>query len=312
MVLPTLVVTWFTMFGGDCSAQANCGLSMLSQPNGVVGLQLIYADDQRSWAWADDLHVNWLRIELRWDWIESKQGQFDPSYVDKVISLANAHHQKIMVLFNHVPRWAQKDPGLLPARAAKALVWLVVRHGARVSAWEIFNEPNLPGHGWPSIGNSVQESAILYSKTLAAASNAIRTRDKQAFIVSAGLSPQNDPENYARWVIRLTPPACYDAFGLHPYGENGRFAVVQRNAAILQEQEHQAIKPVWFTEYGTDRNDKSSEVIASLLVEKSKVPITFYFAERDLGGFFAEQYGLRNFDGSTKSAYDLFKQLTNP
>lgn len=285
-----------------------CALSPEPHPSGAVGLQLFYPDEAQSWGWADDLQVPWLRIEVRWDWIEPYQGQFDASYVDRVMALARTHPQKIMVLFNHVPQWAAKDADQLPTRAAAALTWLVKRHGARVSAWEIFNEPNLSGYGWPDLGQSVQDSATVYARTLSEAASTIRGLDKKTFVISAGLSPQNDPETYARWLVRLTPTACYDALGLHPYGQQGRFAMVQRNVATLLGQEQRPPKPVWFTEYGTDQNSQRGDLLTALAAEKSSSPITFFFTERDIGRF-TDKYGLRRKDGSAKDDYNTFKQL---
>lgn len=294
-----------------CSAtltHAACSLSPLPHPRGVIGLQLFYADDPRSWNWADDLAVSWLRIELRWDWIEPHPGQYDWTYVDTVMTLASAHPQKIMVLFNHPPRWATQDINALPTSAAATLAHLVQRHDQRVLAWEIFNEPNLPGFGWPKIGQSVQESAAVYASTLSAAAVAIRELDKKAFIISAGLSPQNDPESYARWLVKLTPPACYDAIGLHPYGQQGRFSAVQNNVVALLEQENRPQKPVWFTEYGTDNNRMRHELLQRLGEEARNAPITFFFTERDIGRF-TDTYGLRRKDGSPKLDYASFKRL---
>ena len=292
-------------------AQADCALSPQPHPQGIVGLQLFYPDDPRSWEWADDLGVPWLRIELRWDWIEPHRGQFDASYADRVFDLAAQHPQKLMVLFNHVPEWATRDLENFPVHAATALTWLATRNGARVSAWEIFNEPNLPGYGWPKVWNSAQDSATAYAKTLTAASSALRAIDGQAIVVSAGLSPQHDPETYARWLVRLTPPACYDALGLHPYGQQGRFAAVQANAATLFAHEQRPRKPVWFTEYGTDQNGQRSDLIKALAQDKGSSPITFFFTERDIGRF-TDTYGLRRKNGDAKADYAAFKQLVNP
>lgn len=293
-------------------AHATCALSTEPHPKAAVGLQLFHADDPRSWAWADDLNVPWLRIELRWDWIEPYPGQFDASYADRVMTLASAHRpRKIMVLFNHAPEWAVREQDLLPERAVAALTWAVQRYGAQVHAWEIFNEPNLPGYGWPEVGQTVQESAALYALTLAGAGSAIRELDRKAFVVSAGLSPQGDPETFARWLVRLTPPSCYDALGLHPYGQQGRFAIVQRNVATLLEQEQRPPKPVWFTEYGTDQDARRAELLSALASERSTSPITFFFTERDFGEWVIESYGLRRIDGTPKADYFAFKRL-NP
>ena len=293
---------------GTTLTHAACAISAEPQPQGVVGLQLFYPDDPRSWGWADDLGVTWLRIEFRWDWIEPYNGRFDASYTDRVMGLAASHPQKIMVLFNHVPNWATSEPELLPERAAAALTWLAKKYSARVAAWEIFNEPNLPGFGWPNLGISAQHSATVYAKTLSGVSSALRAINRQAFVVSAGLSPQNDPEAYARWLLRLTPPACYDAFGLHPYGQQGRFATVLGNVALLLAQEQRPPKPVWFTEYGTNDDSQRVKLLTSLAAERSSNPITFFFTERDIGTF-TDTYGLRRKDGSPKPDYDSFKRL---
>ena len=290
---------------------ADCALSPQPHPQGVVGLQLSVPDDPRSWEWADDLGVQWLRIELRWDWIEPNVGQFNVSYVDKVFAFAGKHPQKLMVLFNHAPTWAVRDLDNFPDHAATALAWLATRHGARVSAWEIFNEPNLPGYGWPELWRSPQTSATAYAKTLTSTSSALRAIDTQALVVSAGLSPQHDPETYARWLVRMTPPACYDAFGLHPYGQQGRFEAVQANAATLFAQEQRPRKPVWFTEYGSDQNSQRPELIQALKRDKYSSPITFFFNERDIGRF-TNTYGLRRKDGEAKADYAALKLLVKP
>jgi hypothetical protein len=290
------------------TAQAGCALSPAPHPAGALGLHLFYPDDARSWEWADDLRVPWVRIEFRWDWMEPHQGQFDASYIDRVIALAERHPQKVMALFNQVPGWAERNRDQLPTRAAAALTWLLQKHGSRISAIEVFNEPNLPGYGWPKFG-SPRESAALYARTLTAASSAIRAQHKTAHIISAGLSPQNDPESYARNLVRLTPPSCYDALGLHPYGQQGRFDKVRRNVAMLMDQEKSSQKPIWFTEYGTDQDTQRAGLIESLRYERTAVPITFIFAERDLGRWFTDSYGLRRKDGSPKADYEAFKRL---
>lgn len=140
-----MAIILLTSFLIGCTglAQASCALSGEPQPNGAIGLQLFYADQARAWNDADDLGVSFVRVELRWDFFEPRQGQFEVDHVDRVMALANQHRQTLLLLFNYPPQWAVNEPDLLPARAANALQWLVRRHGARVSAWEIFNEPNL-------------------------------------------------------------------------------------------------------------------------------------------------------------------------
>lgn len=289
-------------------ASAECALSPAPHPDKALGLQLFYPDEKRSWEAADDLGVDWIRLEVRWDWYQPTATQYDSSYIDRVMALAGEHRQRILLLLNHAPHWALSSPALFPARAATALQWLVRRHGGRISAYQIFNEPNLPGYGWESGGQSVNDSATLYARTLAAAGSAIRELDKTAFVVAGGLSPQGDPETYLRLIARQTPPNCYDSLAAHPYGFNSRFAEVRRNVAAVLAQENRPPKPLWLSEYGSPDNDQRAMLLESLVTDRMHSPITFFFTEKDIGKF-TNTYGLMTRDGQPKSDYFLFKRL---
>lgn len=292
-----------------CSgAGAECALSPAPHPDKALGLQLFYPDQKTSWEAADDLGVDWIRLEVRWDWYQPTATQYDSSYIDRVMALAGEHRQRILFLFNHPPRWSLSSPALFPARAAAALQWLVRRHGARISAYEVFNEPNISGYGWESGGQSVNDSATLYARTLAAAGSAIRELDQRAFVIAGGLSPQGDPEKYLRLIVRQTPPNCYDGVAGHPYGFNGRFAEVRRNVATVLEQESRPPKPLWLTEYGGTDNDHRAMLLESLATDRMHSPITIWFTEKDIGRY-TDTYGLMTRDGQPKSDYFLFKRL---
>lgn len=291
-------------------ANAACALSTQTQPRGEVGLQLFRPDLAQGWADAADLGVTWLRIELRWDGFNRSHGNFDAARTDRVFAFAAANPQmRLMVLINHPPQWTSDEPGRFADHAAAAASWLIRRYGKQVSAVEVFNEPNWPQYGWPSMWRTPKDSAEAYAKTLTAVSSAIRALNHDVLIVSAGLSPTNDPESYLRWMLLKIPPNCVDAIGGHPYGEGGRFFQVQRNAAILLEQEHFPSRPIWFTEYGTPDNAHRSALLASLATDRHAAPVTFFFADQDVG-LFSELYGLRTLSGKVKASdYTAFKRL---
>lgn len=139
-------------------------------------------------------------------------------------------------------------------------------------------------------------------------SSAVRNEDKKTLIVTGGLSPQNDPETYLRWVVRLTPPSCYDLVGLHPYGESGKFGKVQNNLALLLRQENRPDKTAWMTEYGTLDNAKRADLITQLFKERDGTAVTFWYTERDFDSADGT-YGLRERDGTAKPDYQVFKSL---
>lgn len=283
----------------------------MTHPQGEVGLQLFRPDQAQGWTDALDLGVRWLRLEVRWDSFNRSPGEFDATFPDRVFAHASAHpNMRLMLLFNHAPQWVQDAPEHFSDHAAAAAAWLIRRYGKQVSSVEVFNEPNLGApFGWPSIWRTQKESAEVYSRTLAAVSSAIREVNHNVFVISAGLSPQNDPVAYLRWVLRSTPPNCVDAIGGHPYGDEGNFKLVQRNAALLLEQENFPKTPLWFTEFGTSDNSRRGALLASLATDRHEAPITFFFADQDVG-WLSETYGLRTLRGKVKhDDYASFKRL---
>lgn len=307
----TVAKAFAALLLGASVANAACALSTQTQPRGEIGLQLFRPDQVQGWGDAADLGVTWLRIELRWDGFNRSHGNFDAAFTDRVFALASANPQmRLMILMNHAPQWTSDEPGRFADHAAAAATWLFRRYGKQISALEVFNEPNFGRpFGWPSMWRTQKDSAEAYARTLASVSSAIRELNHDVLIISAGLSPARDPENYLRWMLRKLPPKCVDAIGGHPYGDLGRFVQVQRNAAILLEQEQFPSRPLWFTEYGTPDNTHRSTLLASLATDRHAAPVTFFFADQDVG-LFSELYGLRTLSGKVKASdYTAFKRL---
>ena len=295
---------------GATLAHATCALSTEPHPSGEIGLQLLYPDRELGWRDASELGARWIRAEIRWDWIQAgPNSAVDEKYADKVFEHAAAHPEiRLMLLLNHVPTWAARDHDLLPGRAAAAAAWLIRRYGQHVRALEVFNEVNLVNFGWPDTWATPKESATTYGKTLAAVSSAIREIDRKVFVVSAGLSDQGDPESFVRWMVRTTPSQCFDALGLHPYSQSGKFASVQRNASMLLQQEIGHTKPIWATEFGTASNAERGALLDTLAIESTLVPMTIVFNDIDIG-WISDTYGLRTKTGRPKPDFAQFKRL---
>jgi len=142
-----------------------------------------------------------------------------------------------------------------------------------VEAYEICNEPNVDRF-WD--GNPPDPAH--YTQMLQVASECIKTVDREAIVVSAGLAPVGriegscngwegnncsamDEREYARQMLRSGAGDYFDAFGYHPYGfayepetdpdtvSNG-FAF--RGAEVMHEileQYDLAYKQIWATEF---------------------------------------------------------------
>lgn len=277
-------------------AQAACALSHAPLPRGEIGLQLFQPMDEFAANTAKDLGIKWLRLELYWNRLEPKLGQFDWSFFDSVMGRYASNYQ-VMVLFNHPPPWSQSLSKEDFAKAsAHAIGQAAGRYKGRVHAWEVFNEPNLAGYGWPDGADSLQR----YSMTLTAVGSAIRDADKDVLIVTGGLSPMgSNPANFLSTLVKNTPADCYDVVGLHPYGEVDHLGRILRNGKSLTN------KPFWFTELGAAPEQQENS-LRQVFAQRDQIGLLFWFTDRDWGRY-GEHYGLMDYKGRQRSSYDVFK-----
>ncbi len=277
----------------------------------IVGLQLFYADDARSWALADSLGARWVRLELLWRLVEPQPGRYDWAVADRILEPAIKRQWGILALLNHPPDWVK--PETLSQDFARFAVAVMDRYGVDVRPdgvryWEIFNEPNLSGFGWPDEGLAVEANAARYGAMLASTNAAIRPRHPQAVLVSAGLSPDGqNPEQFLRALYGTGHARCFDILGLHPYGRENRLIETLHNAQGLMQEMGDAGKPVWFTEYGTARDSDRARLIHATFAETAQLTALFWFNERDIHRF-TDRYGLVDYDYVPKAETALFRQ----
>jgi hypothetical protein len=71
------------------------------------------------WPAIEYLHANTLEIPVYWEQIEAKQGQYDFSVVDAIVTQARAHHVRLDLLWfgtwkngsqHYMPEWMKADP----------------------------------------------------------------------------------------------------------------------------------------------------------------------------------------------------------
>lgn len=292
-----LFVTFFVM-GVAPVAQAECALSHAPLPRGEIGLQLFQPMDEFAAKTAKDMGMKWLRLELYWDRLEPKSGQLDWAFFDSVMDRYGGNYQ-VMALFNHAPSWTKSLSKEDFAKAsAHVMGQAAARYKGRVRAWEVFNEPNLAGYGWPDGADSSQR----YSITLAAVGSAIRDADRDVLIVTGGLSPMGSkPADFLSAIVKNTPADCYDVIGLHPYGEADHLDRILQNGKVLTN------KPFWFTELGADP-EQQENILRQIFAQRDQIGLLFWFTDRDWGRF-GEHYGLMDYKGRQRPSYDVFKTL---
>jgi hypothetical protein len=180
-------------------------------------------------------------------------------YDEEVLAAAREGIEVLPVVFA-TPRWARADadntasPPRDPADYASFLTALVGRYGPQgslwaehpelagrpIRAWQMWNEPNLPGFWSP------QPFADGYVALIKAAHRALKAADPGSRAILAGL-----PNGWAplRQIYRAGGRNAFDAAAIHPYtARPGRVPRFLREARKVMRRFGDRRKPLWVTE----------------------------------------------------------------
>jgi polysaccharide biosynthesis protein PslG len=295
------------------------------------------ADDARTGA-------RWLRVDINWAQIEQRRGRFFWRQVDRVVAHARNCGLHVLGTILYAPAWAQvgdapgvrpPDPSLYAHFAANA-----ARHlkGRGVSAFEIWNEPNVAGFWSP------RPDPRAYTKVLRRAYRAIKRVDRRATVVSGGLAPAVntattiDPRRFLKGMYRAGAKNHFDALGHHPYTFPGLPGQRVRGSAWFEMSgsatslrsimvaHGDGAKKIWGTEFGAPTWGPRGSVFVSLdeqarIIERAyhlwagyrwAGPL-FTYQGRDLG-YRADTnenfFGLLEFNGTPKPAFSAFQSET--
>lgn len=192
---------------------------------------------------ARDAGVQWTREELPWDLIEPDPGTFEPVY-DAGLKQAADQGFGIIGLLLTTPVWA-RDPACTssywcpprdPNDYARFAGYMAERYDGdgqndapgspRITAWEIWNEPNDTAL-WPDIGGGADARKRRYGDMLVAAYAAIKAADPTVLVLTGGTYIFDggcaggicDGINFMGGVFQQTPAArqAFDVFAIHPF-----------------------------------------------------------------------------------------------
>jgi hypothetical protein len=232
----------------------------------LCGVHTIRADD-RSLSLIRDAGCSFVVQLFDWSQIEPLPGEYFWEYPDSVVRACEYFGLDLVVRLDHPPEWAlSSDEDHLPVdRKAYAdfVARVAERFAHRVEAYIIWNEPNLSqewGGQAPDPHGYVELLRVAYS--------AVKERDPQALVLSAGLAPTNrlddtamDDRIYLEGMYEAGVGEVFDALGAHPYGfayspgdphgahQGLNFARLQDVREIMVAN-GDADKPVWATEVG--------------------------------------------------------------
>jgi hypothetical protein len=219
-------------------------------PPGFVGLS---ADDlfgragpyrDKGLAQQQTAGVQLIRVTFDWSLMEvPAPGSFDFTFYDAYVLDAAKHNITFLPVLLKAPEFYSRKPGTRfafqprdNADMARWAVLLVDRYGPNgtlwqsnpgvtphpITAWQIWNEPNLKQYWYP------KPKASQYRSMLQTVGAAIKSRDPNAEIVTAGM-----PDSRQRTAIRLAPylktlykgggSSAFDTLAINSYAVSPKF-----------------------------------------------------------------------------------------
>jgi polysaccharide biosynthesis protein PslG len=219
------------------------------------------ADRQAIYSKLASAGVTWVRIDVGWAGVEPSPGQFQNNgytqLADTAVNEARAAGLKVLIVFWWSPTWANNGgsratPPTDPNTYAQAIGWAAQHFAGRVSAWEVWNEPNETDF-WTG-------SPAQYSALLRAAYPAVKAGDPNATVVLAG--PAYNDTNWLGGVYAGGVSGAFDVLATHPYmspassppetADDGSIYNLSHVAAVkaMMNAHGDGAKPIWFTEFG--------------------------------------------------------------
>lgn len=212
--------------------------------------------------------VQWLRLPLRWNWLEPQPRHYRWDRVDSVVERAAAAGLNLLAVLGGTPGWSSGMTGgnladgvhrdaFAPtiARDFADYVYAVVQHfRGRVQAYELFNEPNSPNHWQPA------PDAARFVELLCTGYRAAKDADPRSVIVAGGLNGNGlsqgpaGSRNFLETIYAGRGSGCFDVLAIHPFahpieqGLAGLQAWVDETRAYMSAR-HDG-RELWLTEIG--------------------------------------------------------------
>jgi len=219
--------------------------------------------------------IDWVRIDFRWVLVELEQDDFDWSIYDRLLDETEARGLRVFATIGETPAWATSgEPGVGPpddpADWHDVCFRAAARYRGRVSAWGLWNEPNLE-HFWSGTRQQYIEEILLVG------AEAIRAADSGALVCGPGLAHLSSFhwEDWLRDVIRQGA-GVLDVVTHHVYPDGASHSSVTNDLdrggsypwdppsvrEVLQDEGWFG-RPFWLTETGVNADDHGERSQAS-------------------------------------------------
>jgi hypothetical protein len=217
-----------------------------------------------------DVGVEWVRMPVRWQWLEPQRGDFFWERYESRVDQARGAGLELLAVLGGTPLWSSGiDRRALPrgvdwdsfepreTRDFAAYVYRVVeRFRGRIGAYEMMNEPNSPAHWNP------RPNASRFIELLCAGYLAAKYADPNAVIVAGGLNGNGlslgweapESRDFLKAIYAGQGARCFDVMAIHPFAhptENGIVALqswIDETKRFMTAQGDR--RELWLTETG--------------------------------------------------------------
>jgi hypothetical protein len=216
--------------------------------------------------------VHNARTPFYWPTIEPAQGTYNWRATDKFVGTLALFHVRVLPFLNGSPGWVTNDARRPPVKSKKAkrhwkqfikaCIKRYGRHGkfwrthsdvpkVPITAWQIWNEPNLDNYFM------AKKPERTYAKLVKVSDKAIGRADKHSKTVLAGLSGNPEtkkmaPQRFLKKFLKVRGiEKHFNAAALHPYAPSiKKFKKLLNGVHRAMKKKGAGKKQLWVTEMG--------------------------------------------------------------
>lgn len=246
-----------SMTGLACAQQASRATLPAVTPE-YFGL--VFSDVDGTKPWPSITFGSWRMWDARVTWadLEPKRGEWSFALLDRMVTDAEAHKTKVLLVLAHSPKWASARPterggyGLgLAAEPNNLQDWVnyvqtvAKRYKGRIEAYQIWNEPSDKSHFTGTVQNLVDLTCSAFA--------AIQEADPSAKVVSAGSAGGGYHIDYQEKFLAAGGAKCIDVLAHHFYvprfGPEAMVPLIRQVREMMRRQGVDKL-PLWNTETG--------------------------------------------------------------
>jgi len=170
----------------------------------------------------DEMNIVWILHTFNWHLIEREKGVFNFSRFDNFVNKSLQEGKKVFVTLAYSNHWVDKDTGkskYIPERYIPDFLnyieAIILHYGNKVSAWQIWNEPN-----FNIFWRGTDKEFYNLSRQTA---QKIKEIAPEAYLIGGGFS--GSPTSFILGMKRTGAIEHLDAISFHPYSLNPNWSM---------------------------------------------------------------------------------------